>query len=118
LLSQPIIEACLKIPTWIWYHGGINRAPVRAAFADDLPHDIVARTSKGGFSDLARRIYLENFEVIKSLLLDGMLCRHAIVDRHALEAAMAEAPAADDHRYVRILRLADVEAWVCARNAA
>lgn len=118
LLSQPVVEACLKIPTWIWYRGGVNRAPIRAAFANDLPLDIVARTSKGGFSGLARDIYLENHEVIKSLLLDGTLCRHAIIDRRSLEAAMAEPPGADDHRYVRILRLADVEAWASAQSTA
>ena len=40
LLSQPVMQACLKVPTWMWIAGGMNRAVARAAFADRLPVDI------------------------------------------------------------------------------
>lgn len=33
LLSQPVMEACLSIPSWLWCAGGRNRAIARAAAA-------------------------------------------------------------------------------------
>ncbi|RSU17101.1 asparagine synthase [Sphingomonas koreensis] len=37
LLSQPVTETCLTIPTWMLAHGTINRALARQTFADWLP---------------------------------------------------------------------------------
>lgn len=48
LASQPLVEHCLKVPTWLWCKGGKNRAVARAAFASHLPREIVERTSKAG----------------------------------------------------------------------
>ncbi|PZU68658.1 asparagine synthase C-terminal domain-containing protein [Sphingobium sp.] len=48
LLSQPVLETCLRIPSWLWCSGGVNRALVREAFANDLPHKIMQRRWKGG----------------------------------------------------------------------
>src|SRR3546814_5960667 len=44
LLSQPVMEACLKAPAWMWIAGGENRAVARTAFANVLPRDILERT--------------------------------------------------------------------------
>jgi asparagine synthase (glutamine-hydrolysing) len=117
LLSQPVMEACLQIPTWLWYEGGINRAVIRQAFQKQLPSDILARSSKGGLTGLARQIYLANLPEIRTRLLDGELCRQGIVDRDALERSLAVVPLAGDHRFVRILRFVDVEAWLAARSS-
>src|SRR3546814_984119 len=43
LLSQPVVELCLSIPTWQWVHGGRDRAVARAAFAGILPDLLVER---------------------------------------------------------------------------
>ncbi len=116
LLSQPVLEACLRQPTWLWYQQGVNRAIVRSAYAQKLPAKIGQRTSKGGFTSLVRSLYLDNLAQIRAMLLDGELCARGIVDRPALEASLARTPQADDHIYVRIMRLLDVEAWLTARR--
>lgn len=117
LLAQPVLEACLRQPTWLWYEGGINRAIIRRAYAQKLPGRIVERASKGGFTGLVRSLYLDNLAQIRSMLLDGELCAQGIIDRQGLEAALARPPVAADHNYVRIMRLVDVEAWLAARRS-
>lgn len=116
LLSQPVMEACLRQPTWLWYQGGLNRALVRRAFAETLPSEIVLRASKGGFTGLVRSLYLENLPQVRSMLLDGELCARGIVDRRTLERSLKDMPGAADHAYVRIMRFVDVEAWLAARR--
>jgi asparagine synthase (glutamine-hydrolysing) len=116
LLSQPVIEACLRQPTWLWYQDGVNRAIIRRAYAHKLPAMIVQRAAKGGFTSLVRRLYLDNLALIRAMLLDGDLCAQGIVDRRALEAALASTPVAADHTYVRIMRFVDIEAWLAARH--
>src|SRR6185312_240696 len=49
LLSQPVVEACLRVPSWMSISGGHNRVAARTAFADVLPPDILNRRSKGSF---------------------------------------------------------------------
>ncbi|MGH8260947.1 MAG: asparagine synthase-related protein, partial [Steroidobacteraceae bacterium] len=48
LLSQPIIEQCLRIPTYRLLQGGRHRSLAREAFADFVPSEILGRESKGG----------------------------------------------------------------------
>eukprot|EP00456_Euglypha_rotunda_P074755 TRINITY_DN6868_c0_g1_i1.p2 TRINITY_DN6868_c0_g1~~TRINITY_DN6868_c0_g1_i1.p2 ORF type:complete len:108 (-),score=25.69 TRINITY_DN6868_c0_g1_i1:10-333(-) len=40
LLSQPVVELCLTLPTWAWQADGQNRVIARKAFADLLPSQI------------------------------------------------------------------------------
>ena len=47
LISQPLIELCLRLPVWQLCLGGINRGLARAAFAGDLPDRVRLRTTKG-----------------------------------------------------------------------
>ena len=116
LLSQPVMEACLRQPTWLSYEDGMNRAIARRAYAPKLPAKIVQRASKGGFTSLVRSLYLGNLAAIRAMLLEGELCAREILDRRALEASLATTPDAGDHLYVRIMRFVDVEAWLAARR--
>src|SRR5690606_24180262 len=58
LLAQPVLEACLRIPTWLWVRGGRDRAVARRAFADLLPPAIATRRSKGGLGSVVSAAYL------------------------------------------------------------
>jgi asparagine synthase (glutamine-hydrolysing) len=117
LMSQPVIEACLAIPSWVWRAGGRDRALARCAFADRLPAAILKRRVKGGPDGFAARV-LEHFRAsIRDRLLDGQLARHGIVDRTALERALdSERPGAGEQR-ARILEFVAAEAWIeCWRS--
>jgi asparagine synthase (glutamine-hydrolysing) len=112
LMSQPIIETCLAVPSWQWRTGGRDRSLARHAFAGDLPRIIVDRRIKGSPGHFAGRI-LDHFRpAIRQRLLDGKLARQGIIDTRAIEEALkGERPCTDDQR-VRILELVAVEAWL------
>lgn len=112
LMSQPLLELCLGLPTWLWCSGGINRALARAAFADLLPEAVLRRTAKAGPDSFLRRLFAGNREQIRALLLDGHLARHDLLDRSAIEGAIATDILTADAVAYRLLDLAESEAWV------
>lgn len=112
LMSQPIIEACLAVPSWQWRAGGKDRSLARLAFTGDLPRVIVERRIKGSPGHFAGRI-LDHFRpAIRQRLLGGQLARQYIIDTRAIEEALkGERPCTDEQR-VRILELVAAEAWL------
>lgn len=116
LLSQPLMELCLSIPSWAWVAGGRNRAIARDAFADLLPASVIARQSKGAFDGFAVRLIDASRDVLRSMLLDGALARHGLINKDAVARAL-DGRDQDDEAIVQILAFADVEAWVRAWEA-
>lgn len=112
LMSQPIIEACLAIPTWEWRAGGRDRSLARRAFAEALPPIVLNRRIKGTPSRFAARL-LDHFRArIRERLLDGRLAAHRIIDTVAVEKALAGERPVPDLERVRILELVNAEAWI------
>lgn len=112
LVSQPIVETCLAIPTWHWRAGGRDRAVARRAFARALPAAVLDRRVKGTPSRFAARL-LDHFRpAIRDRLLGGRLAVHGIVDRSALDEALADDSPVPDLERVRLLELLNIEAWV------
>ena len=112
LVSQPIVEACLSIPSWEWRAGGRDRALVRDAFARDLPPVILNRRVKGTPSRFTAKI-LEHFRsAIRERLLSGGLASHRIIDAVAVEQLLSGERPVPDLERVRILELVNAEAWI------
>jgi len=111
LLSQPVVETCLAIPSWEWRAGGRDRAVARAAFAADLPLSIIGRRSKGGPDGFSAIVLREHRTAIRERLLDGMLAREGVVDRAALEARFVDRRPFSGEEQGRLLELVDTEAW-------
>lgn len=110
LLSQPIVETCLSIPSWLWCTGGRNRAVARAAFADALPRSAIVRQGKGAFDSYSARLFSARQAELRELLLDGVLASLGLLDMPSLENALRH-PMLASETIVRIWHLADVEAW-------
>ena len=73
LLSQPLIELCLQIPTYLLIKGGRQRALARDAFRTYVPAPIIAREVKGE-TTLSIIDKIRNSEsFLRELLLDGTL---------------------------------------------
>lgn len=111
LLSQPLIELVLRIPTYVLTLGGRGRGLARLAFAQDLPPEIVRRRSKGGLQEQITTILTRNLAFARQVLLDGELVRRGLIDRSRLERALAGGPGAvgrvgEIHMYI------GVEAWL------
>lgn len=117
LMSQPIIEACLAIPSWQWTQGGRDRAAVRHAFAGRLPSEITARRSKGRLESAILPAFERSRDELKALLVSGFLARAEIIDVKAVDQALRRPVSADDFAYTRILELVDAELWASSINA-
>jgi asparagine synthase (glutamine-hydrolysing) len=116
LISQPIVETCMAVPTWLWCDGGMNRAVARNAFADRLPPAVVQRRSKGAFDAYSTQVFLTNRALISEMLLGGTLAQQGLIDTRRIRAAIAPVvPNRPD--MLRFLDLADVEAWLAAWSA-
>ena len=111
LMSQPLLELCLSIPTWLWAKGGRNRALARDAFAADLPQSLLARTSKSGPDSFIRLAFHHHRSALRELLLDGLIARNALLDRASVEAAFELDTSLDGSTIYRLLDLAEAETW-------
>lgn len=115
LLAQPLVELCLRIPSWMWCEGGRDRAVARHAFADLLPVPIVERRLKGTPDGFIVRLFDENRDVIRDMLLNGMLARQGLLDRDAIARVIGKPGPLIGLEFFRIMAILDVEMW--ARSA-
>ncbi len=111
LLSQPVMEACLKVPTWMWVADGRNRAIARQAFADCLPRGILDRRSKGSYTGYMATVYTRNKRKMREFLEEGQLCAHDLLDHSALANFFARDLAPRDLSFLRIFDLCAAENW-------
>lgn len=112
LLSQPVVELCLSIPSWEWIAGGRDRAVARNAFSPVLPAPIIRRRSKGGPGAFFRQVLEHHRVALRERLLDGIMAKQRLLDSRAIETFFAGRIDEQGDAYVRILALADAEAWV------
>lgn len=112
LIAQPLVELCLRIPTWLWVRGGRNRAVARQAFRGLLPEEVLARRGKGGLEGLCMRAYQRHKSDISDLLLGGLLREAGLLDPDPLESYLELAGPPPDARYFRIFELVAAELWL------
>ncbi|WP_298282784.1 asparagine synthase C-terminal domain-containing protein [Novosphingobium sp.] len=114
LLSQPVVETALRIPSWLWVEGGQDRAVARAAFTDRLSDLIRDRRSKGALDGYALAAIEQQAEELLSFLLDGHLARQGLLDLARVECALRERARRADPRAHLLLPLIDTESWLRA----
>lgn len=112
LLSQPIVEACLRIPMWKWIEGGRNRSVVRQAFASMLPAALIDRTSKGGPNSFAYTVIDHHKTAIRERLLKGRLVDVGLIKADAVAAALAPETYLRPPDHMRVSMLLEAENWV------
>ncbi|HLY88554.1 MAG TPA: hypothetical protein VKQ27_06175, partial [Acetobacteraceae bacterium] len=83
----------------------------------DLPAPVLDRRSKGGPDGFLLDIFHEHRQQLREQLLDGLLCHHHVIDGWAVEAALAREGPVRNTDYLRLLQLADAEAWCRMRLA-
>jgi asparagine synthase (glutamine-hydrolysing) len=104
LMSQPLMELCLRIPSYVWISGGKDRAVARRAFANVLPSEIVRRTQKGAIDRHNRRLLDENAAFIRETLLDGLMVNAGLLDGDKLARYMSPDTSSEGYEYNEVLR--------------
>ncbi|MCD9007025.1 asparagine synthase [Luteimonas sp. XNQY3] len=112
LLSQPVVEACLRVPTWMWISGGRNRSVARSAFADLLPPEILNRRSKGTYVNYSGAVFRRNKEAIRDFLLTGELHARGLLDTAALQRLFQNPLPVQEASFMRMYELCMAENWV------
>lgn len=85
LISQPLLELSLRIPTYLLLRGGRQRAMARKAFSDRVPACILAREDKGSIRAQTRILLRGAADFVREELLQGALVSMEIVDQASLE---------------------------------
>jgi asparagine synthase (glutamine-hydrolysing) len=112
LMTQPVIETCLSIPTWMWCAGGRNRAVARQAFRPDLPPQILDRIGKGSPESVVIALFETQPQAILDALCHGALADLGLVDEEAVRSLAAGHAVPGASELNRIMGLLDVEVWV------
>ncbi|MFC0103553.1 asparagine synthase-related protein [Sphingopyxis terrae] len=112
LLSQPLVETCLAIPSWLWVEGGRDRAVARAAFARRLPASVLYRRTKGRLEAMCASTFLRERKRLAPYLLDGRIAAQGLLDRGAIERYFARGGIDSEFAYFRLIEIADLERWV------
>jgi asparagine synthase (glutamine-hydrolysing) len=111
LLAQPLAEACLRVPSWLWFAGGHNRVVARHAFEGRLPANVLWRRSKGTPDGFAARIFDANRTALREMLAGGELARRGLIDLKAVFEVIDDPRPVHGDGFRRVLQFADVEAW-------
>lgn len=118
LLSQPVVEACLGIPTYLSVQGGVTRAAAKAAFSDRIPAEIINRRTKGAthafFSDTLER----SWPFVKDRLMNGRLVSEGLLKHSAMETTLDQKEILRGESMRMLIRLLDTEAWLDKLNSA
>jgi len=112
LLSQPFVELCLRIPSYVLNHGGRDRALARRAFVGDVPETILKRYWKDRAAGQEHVVLAANLEFFRELLLDGVLVKERLIDKGKLEEALSGRPTKSPVPIVKIFDAALVETWL------
>lgn len=118
LLSQPIMELCLRIPSYLHVMGGRDRALARSAFSNDIPREIINRHWKDRSPRFAEECLIKNVAFVRGYLLDGILVKERLLDKGRLEAALSAVPARSAGFVGEIFDHLLVETWLKSWNSA
>lgn len=111
LISQPVVECCLRIPSYMMAFRGISRGLVRDSFRDRLPSEIIDRQSKGSTTNYFNILLLNNLTFVRELLLDGRLVQERVLNRAALEEELSESQLIGGRGLRPVLNAVRAEAW-------
>lgn len=112
LMSQPVMELCLLLPTYVLTAGGRARGLARRAFASHLPADVVARRAKGGMGDHLSAALFAHRGWVAEMLLDGELVRRGLVDRARTEGLLRGHASALVQHAGQVHACLAMEAWL------
>lgn len=111
LLSQPIIELCLTIPSYILTPNLINRGLIRSAFKEYLPESIMIRRSKCTAGNFFSELIEYNYNDICNNLLNGKLIDYQIVSKEWLDKAI-KLGRIDENIKMQLFQLITTEIWL------
>jgi asparagine synthase (glutamine-hydrolysing) len=112
LLSQPFVELCLRIPSYMHFQSGQDRGLARQAFSSWVPAKILSRRWKDRAQGFTEEILFHSRAFARELLLDGLLVKEKLLDARAVEFALSGLRAKNSVSVGEILDHIVTEAWL------
>lgn len=112
LLSQPLIELCIRLTKSLFISGGWDRSLARRAFQGLCPHDIMTRRDKGGVGERANTILETHRKWTLERLLEGQLVKERLVRRPELETILQGGLTRCKTTAVEVCEYLFTEAWL------
>lgn len=112
LLSQPFVETCLRIPSYLHFEGHRDRGLARRAFAAEVPPPILARHWKDRVQGFPEEVLRQGRSFIREFLLDGVLAKEKLLDARRLELALSTRNIKTSVHVGEILDHVVTEAWI------
>lgn len=112
LYSQPVIEACLRIPLDVHFYQGIDRGLARRAFARELPESIRRRQWKDRAPGHFEKLFHTNLPLFRNVLCDGRLVKEKWIDGERLHSALSGTVRLDAVELAELFNHLDVELWI------
>jgi asparagine synthase (glutamine-hydrolysing) len=114
LMSQPLIELCLRLPTFTLLSGGRSRGLARSAFLDSVPRSILDRETKGSTTSFWIQTVRESSGFLRELLHDGVLRRERIVKPESIEPYLSRSRPMPLELFPSLLACVAAEIWARA----
>lgn len=112
LSSQPLVELSLQLASFLHVRDGRERAVARRAFSDLLPPSVTNRVGKGTNMQWLHTLVNSRRPFLKEMLLDGLMVRAGILDRHKLESVLSPAVSNTKVGVLDVIRMLYIEAWL------
>lgn len=110
--SQPVVEFCLSVPPYVMTQGGRDRALLRAAFADVLPQEVLARESKGATTRYHAAVAHRHLPLMREMLTGGEAEERGLLDAKALAGVFAMGEITSAATSAALLSCFLVELWL------
>lgn len=117
LISQPIMELCLNIPSFTLAAGGVSRGLARLAHRGTLPSSILDRSSKTNINRLTRATFTDILPQLKDALQGGALVEGNFVSPRKLDSLLDTSRLIRTGKFQTLTRLYAIEAWLRAWKA-
>lgn len=112
LISQPIVETCLRTSSWLWFEHGRDRSVARAAFREMLPRAVLNRRGKGTLQSMFVNAFAAQRNELRGLLARGRLAESGIIDVGAVTRFLDRVEQPRNGDYFRLLEVASAEQWL------
>lgn len=112
LLSQPLMELCLRLPTYTLLLGGRPRGLARTAFQGYVPSPILERRSKGATTSYWMQTVRQSSGYLRELILDGTLHRERIIDGRLLDPYLSLSRPIPVVLFPRLIACISAEIWL------
>jgi asparagine synthase (glutamine-hydrolysing) len=117
LLSQPVMELCLRAPMYLHRAHGHDRALARAAFEERLPEEVARRRSKAFGNSDVREVITRSLPQMREALLNGFLAQEGFMDRSKVEAILSGSIHSIPAEVVELCDLMAAEIWAAGWTA-